>query len=90
MSLIDCLDRWQRSQGMKLRERITEDISPESVRDNWRQITDFENDPMYPDSSQEMTVYFAKALNEMREAAEQSGTDPSTANLSPVVGFFYF
>ena len=45
---------------MKLRERITEDISPESVRDNWGQITDFENDPMYPDSSQEMTVYFAK------------------------------
>ena len=79
------VDRWQRSQGMALRESITELISPESVRDNWNQICDFENDPMYPESSQEMTVFFAKALNDMREAAEKTGGDSSTANLSPVV-----
>ena len=75
---------------MALRESITELISPESVRDNWNQICDFENDPMYPDSSQEMTVFFAKALNDMREAAEKTGGDSSTANLSPVVRLIFY
>lgn len=71
MNIFALVDRWQRSQGMALRGSITELISPESVRDNWNQTCDFENDPTYPDLSQEMTVFFAKALNDMSEVAEK-------------------
>lgn len=70
------LDRWQRSLGMAIRKNIKDDISPEMVRDNWEQICDFNNDPMYPESAQEITLHFARELYEL---AEKSGNDNSNS-----------
>jgi hypothetical protein len=69
------LDRWQRSQGMALRKNIKDEISPEIVRDNWEKICDFSNDPMYPESAQEITLHFARELYEL---AEKSGNDSNS------------
>ena len=57
---------------MALRKNIKDEISPELVRDNWDQICDFSNGPMYPESAQDITLFFARELYEL---AEKSGTD---------------
>ena len=70
---------------MALRKHINDDISPELVRDNWDQICDFSNDPMYPESAQEITMYFAKALQELTER----NVNHRKASPSPVVSRYH-
>ena len=65
---------------MSLRKNSADQISTELVRDNWDQICDFTNGPMYPESAQEIVMYFAKALHELTETSANK-----KASLSPVV-----
>ena len=51
-----------------MRKNITDEIFPETVRDNWAKISDFNNEPMYPESAQGITLHFAKALQEMQKS----------------------
>ena len=37
------IDRWEHSNGVIVRGGTDEGVLPETVRDNWEEITDFKN-----------------------------------------------
>ena len=72
-----------------MRKNITDEIFPETVRDNWAKISDFNNEPMYPESAQEITLHFVKALQEMQEAKGLTSNNNNEVIISPAVNTLF-
>lgn len=41
-------DRLERSHGVTLRNSLDDQVSPEAVRDNWDEISNFDENSVYP------------------------------------------
>jgi len=69
--------RWERTKGVTVRENSTDSILPESVRDNWDQITDF-TDGLHPKDQQEASLLLGKILEDLwaKDAALTDNSSP--------------
>jgi len=70
--------RWERTQGVTVRDNSIDTILPEAVRDNWAKISDF-TDSLHPKDQQEASILLGKVLQDLwakDEAKEESNASP--------------
>lgn len=70
--------RWEKAKGAVVRRANTK-MEPEAVRDNWEQITEFNEDSTHPGSIQESSV---NLLTVLQEISEQNPSDVRKSNTS--------